>query len=440
MQALVTPDLEHTKDYDYGQGTATKKATIVINVHGVTALSAANSNNAQNRVTAADAATTPQLIVGADSNGIGHLNINATFSDPSPDLTKYLWRIDGGGASPSHGDFSTGITATLSNINTTYVIHAGYDPVGDGTLTNTVLQDSEITRSVTVNMISLNLVGRFRFGSFHKASVIPIPKTDPNDPNDPQFQEKLLSQFANEQAAFRQKYNANLTKVTHLLIPDDCLIDSNENKNFTLIRLNVGPLPGFAPTDLNDSSFTQVQPNMYSGIFWDAYRAVINVIRANYGLPAITAQSMYQSLVSAYNIPVAEAAAGIWWPTPAYTSAGPQSPIVVNDPLGKRVLAIDPIVILIKQPVSITKPIVSVNRFEQYEAEIVLDDDYFHHLGTAGKGLTQQDRFDAYDADHNGEKLIVDARFRLMSSEENNATVVQINPGQDEIYNVHVSA
>ncbi|MFH1131368.1 MAG: hypothetical protein V1754_08540, partial [Pseudomonadota bacterium] len=135
-----------------------------------------------------------------------------------------------------------------------------------------------------------------------------------------------------------------------------------------------------------------------------------------------------------YNIPAQEAADGMWWQTPYYSTAGLQSPLHFKKN-GQELAEFPVITIIVKQPIKIVPPAGTVTRFDKYEAEIVLDEDYFHHSGDGTKGLKQKDRFDAYDADANGEKIIVDARFRLMTSADNSATVVN-KDGKDQVYNV----
>gem|GEM_PF-3829446 len=242
-----------------------------------------------------------------------------------------------------------------------------------------------------VAVIVADVVGACRFGSVHRGSAIPLL------------------------ADYQLMLNA-----THLLIPEDCRIDAGEFRNYAVIQVDKGKLPEFMLKDENGVPCTQVRSDMFEKEpALVALLYLINLIRSWGGLPEITPDEMYRDFMDAFKIPSDEAEKGIWWIAGAYSTEGRQPAILFYDKLtGKRIAGAAPIKILVEVPIKIIPVQSTVRRFEKFEAELILDNDYFHHLGTAGKGMTQQDRFDAYDADGDGEKIIVDARFRLMSGGE----------------------
>ncbi len=133
-------------------GTATLVITVLGGIDALHVTDVSNTDNAASDPPAAPATTS--LIVATGSDNLAHISINVDISDANPDLTKYLWRIDGAGATPISGNFSTNPSlAALQQSGVTYVISSGYDQNQNG-----VLDASEIQHQVTVNVVTLNWV------------------------------------------------------------------------------------------------------------------------------------------------------------------------------------------------------------------------------------------------------------------------------------------
>ena len=250
--------------------------------------------------------------------------------------------------------------------------------------------------------------GVHSFGSFRRGTVIPLP----ND--------------------FRDKLDA-----THLLIPPDCQLDDKENRTFCLVKME-RPDPDWRLVDQNGVVCRELAPDMYEGAWWTAYRVVLNLFRWAFGLPPMTAESMYEDVLAGHGIVEEEVGQGKWWETPEFSKLG-RYRFYLEDKEGKRLRKEPAMTILVRQPIRIdvTRPTDGkARRFERFEADITLDKGYFHHLSPAANSMTPQDRFDAYDADHDGEKIIVDAVFTLMSGGENDVPVDKDNDGNVETYNV----
>jgi len=209
--------------------------------------------------------------------------------------------------------------------------------------------------TVRVTILRHNLVGVCKLNEVEKGAAVALPHS------------------------FRKNLAA-----THLLFPANCQIDGGPNQAYGIIKLNLGLGTAVVPVDEYDED----------------------------------CMSLTENIRIAYGIDQQEVAAGMWWQTPAYTAAGPQPSISLAavDGENRHPLIGSTIRGLVKQPIRIAGPTTSV-KFTKYEAEIVLDEDYFHHLGTGGKGLDQRERFDVYDADANFAKIAVDATFRVGGNE-----------------------
>jgi len=257
---------------------------------------------------------------------------------------------------------------STGNLTVTYYVEAvkPSQTIGDLRIQFFVKLDEEdetwYSEAVRVTAVMHNLVASFTIGEetdpVEMGTAVPIP-----------FDEDEL---------FRKQLQAS-----HLLFPPNCLIDDTvKNMTYGLIRLS----PGFED-------------------------AVVLLTDDEQECVPVT-----QEVAEAFELDTEEVDAGVWWQTPAYTETGLQSPIQVAAVDGENHhLLGSPIQALVKQPMAIVQLTETPTRFEKYEAEIVLDDDYFHHLGTDDKGLDQIERFDAYDADGNHAKIKADARFTLMS-------------------------
>ncbi|MBI2195308.1 MAG: hypothetical protein HYU36_25285 [Planctomycetes bacterium] len=274
--------------------------------------------------------------------------------------------------------------------------------------------------SVILSVYDFQPVGAYKFGSVDQGTVIPLPG----------------------------KFRRNLS-ATHLLIPADCQINESENRSFGLLRFE----EQFHPegTLLKEKGGAgrvcrQIEPNMYKDPVSLAFIAILNFFEQLFGGAGhLTPEQLFSALVAEYGIPGQEAQDGIWWESPPYTATGKQPALLLST---GAVEGKDETVILVKTPIQVTAnqapgtpPVpegepIEAAQFEVFELAIHLDDDYFHHLGSQQKGLAQSDRFDAYDADLNGEKIIVDLQFTLMSGGHDDHPVDKDGDGIAEIFNV----
>ncbi|MCX7806429.1 MAG: hypothetical protein N3A38_14775, partial [Planctomycetota bacterium] len=309
-----------------------------------------------------------------------------------------------------------------------------YAPLGLYDIIVPLATGGTATLKEQVNVIRFDLVGGFGIGSIRRATVIPLPEDKPDDPTNPNYRTNLGKQIpGNIRQAYRAAFNEDLAQATHLLIPSDCMIDGAENQNVGLIFFSAGGMEAARVVSLDGKACILVSPTMFSEGAFVAMIWIVNQVRALFGLDPIDTNKLYQQFISIYNIPPAEAAKKSWWVTPAFTKAGVQWPLVAEDKNGRKIA--EPIVIIVKQPIRIIPPAEAVRRFEKYEADVVLDNDYFHHSGPPGQGMTQQDRFDAYDADRDGERIAVDARFRMKDGEGDEEVTV-VRDGKAQVYDV----
>jgi len=250
------------------------------------------------------------------------------------------------------------------------------------TLTNGT---STFSETLELNALRLNVAGAPSFRCVRKGAAIPLP---------------------HEQA---KKFEAS-----HFLFPADCVIGYGSSAAYCLVRVDGNIENDVILTDRTGHDAIEVLPDMFSVQPGSDILDSVNAEHDFLHLAPVTAAELYSSLLAAYTIDAQEIGAGKWWLTSALCTPDSRHTICVK----KDSALLDhvaPITLLVKQPMEIVRRFpYSVARFELYEAEIILDDNYFHHLGKQGNGMNQADRFDAYDADQNGNKIIVDAVFRLI--------------------------
>ncbi len=227
---------------------------------------------------------------------------------------------------------------------------------------------------------------------------------------------------------------------THLYFPADCRIDAKENTNFGILKVS-SALPSEAEVSRLDegsavpclkitptAAGNMFQPDTY-GTYWTGWGQLVADINARLvalGLPGtVTLESMHTQLVDflenedyGCGADPADITNGLYWLTfpminttdfhwyqIVLTLPGEEPAAAGNVNPGNKV----PIEIKQTTPADPNTP---VDEFDKFEAEIVLDKKYFcHEREEDGLGLEPSDLFDAYEADGNGHRIQVDARF-----------------------------
>lgn len=134
-----------------GDGAPAIKAQMTINVRGISSMTLTELNDPSNTVTSP---TESDLYLPLPVSGGASFGISATITEPNPTLSKYLWAVEGAGASPSHGSFAGPTQTQINQSAQTYIVKTGFDVNSDGEL-----QANEVIRQMQVNPIRIRLLG-----------------------------------------------------------------------------------------------------------------------------------------------------------------------------------------------------------------------------------------------------------------------------------------
>lgn len=396
IQAEMLPD----------RGEAISEAAFAIHVRGLDKLTCTDASDTFNTVTVSGPEPSNSMLIRAGTT----MSITGVVSDTTK--LGYRWRVDGD-VSVHGGTFDVPGSVILPSYATSVMVKAGYDLNH-----NSVLEDDEVIRTINVDTYTSDFTGGHTFGCVKKGVQVTLPDINPPD------------------ATNRLDYKTRLD-ATHLFFPADGNIDANANQAFIVLNMDsLNPAFGakLAVKDTMGRVCTKISDyHVFEGSLWDALRAKINATHSLFGLNPVTAQSMFNDLKAEYGTDVAD---GKHFLSPAYTDTGNISPIKIylNGKESKNPK--DVYKIAIKTPITIKQTTSSFPRFSKYEAEIQLDDHYFHHLTS----LDQAHRFDAYDAGIEtiqagvkriikGEKIAVDVTFRRVEIDQNcnSTSITSIN-------------